>query len=299
MTTQSKWVPEQPTSSLRRHKAPPVVGKGIHFIAGVPRSGSTLLCNILAQNPRFQVTATSGILDAILMIRKMWGDIAEFKGLGNTAAKVNVMRAMLQGYFADAPRPVVFDKSRSWLAHLELAQTLLGREPKVLVPIRDVREILGSFEKIWRRSRASGPTVHEKNFYKEFQSVEGRCDVLMREDQVVGIAYRRIGDALLRGFGRQMHFVSFEQLSAHPARTLAGIYEFLEEVPFPHDFDHVQQVTTEDDEVYNLKGLHEIRPKVEPVAVQAKKILGPVADKYEGPYVWETFLGRPKVRVRP
>lgn len=36
--------------------------KKYYFISGLPRSGSTLLANILAQNPRFHATATSGIL---------------------------------------------------------------------------------------------------------------------------------------------------------------------------------------------------------------------------------------------
>jgi hypothetical protein len=52
----------------------------------------------------------------------------------------------------------------------------------------------------------------------------------------------------------------------------------------------VEQVTAEDDAFYNLKGLHEIRPKVEPAAAQAPQILGEVAQKYQGPYVWEPFL---------
>jgi len=30
--------------------------KQVFFISGLPRSGSTLLCNILAQNPEFFVT---------------------------------------------------------------------------------------------------------------------------------------------------------------------------------------------------------------------------------------------------
>ena len=277
------------------------MNKTIHFIAGMPRAGSTLLCNILAQNPRFQVTATSGILETLFIMRKNWEDILEFKAPGlppNTREKRNVMRAMLDGYFADSPgrggRPVVFDKSRSWLAHLEMAESILGRKAKVLVPVRDVREILSSFEKIWRKSRATGPTPHEQQFYREFQTVEGRCDVMMREDQVVGIAYTRVRDALVRGFRDRMHFVPFEHLTARPAEVLAGIYKFLGEEPFTHNFEHVEQVTSEDDTMYNLKGLHDIRPKVEPAPIQAPQVLGAAAaEKWKGPYVWDPLIAPP------
>jgi len=34
---------------------------GIHFIAGLPRSGSTLLAGILRQNPRFHAAMTSPV----------------------------------------------------------------------------------------------------------------------------------------------------------------------------------------------------------------------------------------------
>jgi sulfotransferase len=268
----------------------PLISKQIHFIAGMPRAGSTLLCNILAQNPRFQVTATSGILETIFIMRKSWEEIIEFKGLPTTQDKLNVMRAMLDGYFADSQRPVIFDKSRSWLAHLELAESLLQRKVKVLVCVRDVREILCSFEKLWRQSRATGPTPHEQQFYREFQTVEGRCDVMMREDQVVGIAYNRIRDALVRGYRDRMHFIPFEQLTAKPGEVVAGIYNFLGEAPFQHNFEHVEQVTVEDDSIYNLKGLHDIRPKVQPTPVQFPKILGAAADKWKGPYVWDPII---------
>jgi len=33
--------------------------KTVHFVSGLPRSCSTLLCNLLAQNPRVHATPTS------------------------------------------------------------------------------------------------------------------------------------------------------------------------------------------------------------------------------------------------
>ncbi|WP_369126306.1 sulfotransferase [Methylocucumis oryzae] len=37
----------------------------IYFLAGLPRSGSTLLANLLAQNPLITATATSGVIDLL------------------------------------------------------------------------------------------------------------------------------------------------------------------------------------------------------------------------------------------
>jgi sulfotransferase len=265
-----------------------MIRKTIHFIAGMPRSGSTLLTNILAQNPRFQVTATSGILDMIVLMRRSWEAIPEFRNVLDNQRKLDVLRSMLRGYFEGSDRPVAFDKSRSWLAYLELAEALLQRKAKVLVNVRTIPDVLASFEKLWQKRTA--PTAQEKAFPTEFQTLEGRCRVLMREDQVVGIAYTRIKDALLRGFRDRMHFISFEGLTAEPARTVAGIYTFLGEPAFAHDFEHVEPVTSEDDGFYGLKGLHDIRPCVRPVASEAAKVLGPVAEQFHGNCVWDEYL---------
>lgn len=131
-----------------------MIQKTIHFVSGLPRSGSTLLCNLLAQNPRFHATATSAILDVMFAVRNQWDKLVEFQAAvdkaANEAAKLRVLRGILQAYYDEVTLPVIFDKSRSWLAHLELAEAVLGDKAKVLVPVRDVRDVLSSFEKLWR-----------------------------------------------------------------------------------------------------------------------------------------------------
>jgi sulfotransferase len=262
----------------------------IHFISGLPRSGSTLLANLLAQNPRFHSTATSGILEILFLVRNGWDKVLEFRAAvdraENEAEKVRVLRGILQAYHGERGRPVVFDKSRSWLAHLELAEKLLGRPAKVLVPVRDVREVLASFERLWRSSSATGQVAQEANNYAEFQTVEGRCDVWMRRDQPVGLALNRIKDALHRGFADRMHFVRFEQLTQNPGPTLRAIYDFLGEPWFEHDFNNVAQVTAEDDRVFGFPDLHTIRSKVEPVPIRWPEVLGQAGQRHADLEVW-------------
>ena len=84
----------------------------IHMIAGLPRSGSTLLCNILNQNPRFHATSTSGILEIVLAIRNQWDNVVALKASKNKAGKNAVIKGILNNYFSTIDRPVVFDNSR-------------------------------------------------------------------------------------------------------------------------------------------------------------------------------------------
>lgn len=251
--------------------------KAVHLIAGLPRAGSTLLANILAQNPRFHATSTSGILDILFTVRNAWDKLSEFRAAPDEEAKVRVLRGIVASYFAKVDRPVVFDKARSWLAHLELANLLMNKKAKVLVPVRDLRDVLASFEKLYR-SNPTHQTGQERDNYFEWQTVQGRCSIWMRPNQPVGIAVNRIRDVLARGLGDQLHLVQFERLTSAPKETMQAVYRFLGEQYYEHDFDAVEQVTWEDDSVYGIPGLHNIRPEVRPMPSQWQDVLGAWAE---------------------
>lgn len=260
----------------------------LHFVSGLPRSGSTLLCNILMQNPRFHASATSGLLEVLFLVRNQWDKLLEHQGQPeeqNEQRKKAVMQATIQAYYVDVDKPVIFDKSRGWLAYLEMAEYLIEGKAKVLVPVRDMRDVLASFEKIWRAESRHRQLDQESALYFQWQTVAGRCEAWCQGDQPVGLAYNRIKDALSRGYGERMHFVPYEQLTGRPKPTMQGIYAFLEEEYFEHDFDHVEQVTWEDDRVHGMK-LHDIRLVVEPQLAQWPLILGDIAQKYAGLELW-------------
>jgi sulfotransferase len=164
---------------------------------------------------------------------------------------------------------------------------ILQRKAKVLVPVRDMRDILASFEKLWRKNAPTNLIPQEKAYPLQFQSLEGRCDVWLQKQEPVGLAYMRIEDALTRGFRDRMHFVRYEELTSKPKETMKAVYAFLGEEYFEHDFNNVQQVTWEDDMVHGFKGLHDIRQKVEPMKPQWPELLGKLGEKYKGTYVWD------------
>jgi sulfotransferase len=258
-----------------------------YFISGLPRSGSTLLANILAQNPRFHATSTSGIMDVMFGVRNSWDKLVEFQAAPNEPAKLRVLRGILDNYYSDVDKPVVFDKCRGWLSLLEMAEAVLGHKAKVLVPVRDMRDVLASFEKLWRAQSRTGQVGQESQFYFKFQTVQGRCDVWMQPDQPVGLAYNRIVDAVQRGYSDRMLFVDFDAMTNNPEKTFSDIYAFLGEEAYEHDFNNVKQVTWEDDAVHGFKGLHDIRSKVEPLKPQWPHILGNFAEPFGNLNFWK------------
>jgi len=244
------------------------MNKRIYLLAGLPRSGSTLLANILSQHPQIYVTPTSGIVDMLVQVRNAWDRNEAFRATDrklNEHTKERVLRAMLEAYFDHTDRPICIDKNRFWSEYLEMAAALVGLERlKVIVTVRDVRDVLASFELLYRKTSALGEVQPDPAAALKFKTAQGRVETFIDAAQPVGRAYIAIRDALTRGWKDHMHFVDYDDLTREPRKTLAGIYRFLGEDGHPHDFERVDQVTWEDDFVYGLKGLHQIRQQVEP-----------------------------------
>ena len=233
------------------------------------------------------MTATSALNSVMKIVRDNWlGPPPHQCENRNEARLGRVLRAIMQSYH-DTACPVIIDKARHWLFLLEMVEWVIEKEARVLVTVRDVAEVLASFEKLWRKQARSGVLLGESNNLA-LQTVVGRCQCWLAPNREVGEALFWIQEALARGFRERICFVEFDDLTTKPEETLGAIYEFLEEQPFPHDFNHVEQLTPEDDSVYGYGDiLHSIRPRVEPVKKCAPVILGTeVAAKFHDAEFW-------------
>lgn len=258
-----------------------------YFLGGLPRAGSTLLCNILAQNPRFHATHTSGCMDVMFGVRNNWNKLIEHQAHPDEEAQQRVLQAILEAYYEPIEKPVIIDKCRGWISLMEMAEWAIGSLPKIIVPVRDLRDVMASFEKLWRKQAKKDQASEEGENYFLMQTIEGRCEFWLRSDQPVGLAYNRLKDGIARGYRDQMHFVHYEKLCKEPEKTMRALYGFLGENYYSHKFDHVEQVTWENDAVHAFDDLHTIRPEVKPQEKQWPKILGEAANRYARESFWK------------
>ncbi len=252
-----------------------------YLVGGLPRSGSTLLMNILGQNPRFHVTPTSGLASLLFAIRRTWKQSEALKAIPHASQEMlqtNVMRGIVAGWFSHVEQPVCFDKFHFWPEHLETMAALLGGRENVrlLVTVRDLRDVIASFEKLHRETTALGMTHQEEAHGLQFRTALGRISIFIDDAQPVGHAFNAIRDAVTRGWRDCMHFVEYERLVHKPGESMEEIYRFLGEDSYTHDFNNVRQVTMENDSIYGFKDLHNIRPRVEPVLAQWSRVFDPV-----------------------
>lgn len=253
--------------------------KTLHCLNGMPRSGSTLLCNILNQNPRFRATPTSGLAPLLLQIQNLWNDSPELKASATAEDKINTLRGTLEGFHKAIEQPVIFDKSRGWACAYELLESIFGYAPKVIVTYRDIPSILSSCEKLFRKELKSPNSVAK--FGQNMETLEGRLAFWSDGSQLVGGAYNRIRDCVARGHRKNMHFMYFDRLTTAPKEALQGLYNFLGESYFEgHDFNNVAQSTHENDTAHGFTDLHTIRKTVAPVKKDFTSVLGDAALPY-------------------
>ena len=248
----------------------------IFFQSSLPRSGSTLLQNIIVQNPDFYATPTSGALELVFGARINFSGSPEFRAQDSEQMRKAFLafsRGGLESYYrALTDKPYVMDKSRGWGVHFDLLNIIFDEKPKIICMVRDLRQILASMEKKFRQNpeqyRAS--ENHQNNTGNT--TIKRALSAL--QGPPIGLALDRLAEVRQRGWNEDMLFIRYEDLTAQPRQTMERVYAYLGLKYFEHDFEKIAQVTREDDMVHGFPGLHTIRPKVERLSNDYMAVLG-------------------------
>lgn len=249
--------------------------KQIFFQSSLPRAGSTLLQNIIAQRQDFYCTPTSGVLELVFAARANYTESAEFKAQDPQLMKTAFMsfcKNGLEGYYnAITDKDYIMDKSRGWGIHYDFVNSFYP-SPKIICMVRDIKDILCSMEKKFRANPDKQDPIMSWAQMRG-TSTPKRVDEWLASPPL-GLALERLTEIIRQGIDKNMHFVKYEDLTMYPQTTMTGIYQFLGISDFMHDFDNVEQSTKEDDQVYGIYGDHVIRKQVKPLKSDAERILG-------------------------
>jgi sulfotransferase len=250
--------------------------KQLFFQSSLPRSGSTLLQNIFAQNPDIYATPTSGVLELVFAARANYTQSPEFIAQDATLMQkgyLNFCKEGMHGFYdAITDKKYVVDKSRGWGVHFDFLQTILGEQPKIVVMVRDLRDIFASMESNFRRNpEKMQPIVNWEKM--SGTTVPKRIDV-WAQSQPVGLAIERLQEIIRYGNDSKVLFVKYEDLCLHPETEMTRVYQYLGIPHYHHDFDNIEQITKEDDSVYGVFGDHQIRQKLQLMPSKAKNLLG-------------------------
>ncbi|HXP04474.1 MAG TPA: sulfotransferase [Stellaceae bacterium] len=233
---------------------------GIHFISGLPRSGSTLLAAILRQNPRFHAGMTSPVGAMYLALEAAMSRRNEAAVFIDDTQRRDVLQGLFENYYrAVQEKQLVFDTNRVWCAKLP-ALTQLFPEAKIVCCVRDVAWIMDSIEHLVRKNafELSGMFGFEPG-----STVYTRINRIASSDGMVGYALDALKDGFFGEQASTLILVEYEALTRAPKDTLRHLYALLGEAPYEHDLDNVEYEAEKFDLLLGTPGLHTVRRKVE------------------------------------
>lgn len=271
--------------------------KQFYFLSGLPRSGSTLLSSILNQNPQVYSGPNSPMCGMTVKLEQSILASEQYNAFPKPHVLPPVICGVLENYYSDINKPIIFDKSRSWPNQENFATLLrnLPYDPKVILTVRSINEILASFIYMIHQNPQSPSFIDREieanqEFYYYRHPDEIRCDHLMRPKGLIDECLYGIAYSLLEENKKYFHIVEYDDLINCPQETMNKIYEFLGEENFNHDFNNIINIAPEDDRVYGLEGLHDVRSSIEHRRINIAEYLSPyILNKYSGLEFWRNI----------
>jgi sulfotransferase len=261
--------------------------KKIFYNVSLPRSGSTLLQNVLAQNPNIYSTPTSGLYELIKTSKEIFTIRPEF-----TSQDVDLMSKAFSGYCKGAidgfcsgltEKDYVIDKSFNWSSDFKLLETIYDEKPKMVIMVRDLRDIFSSMEEGYRNSTFKvQPNVNWDSL--QFTTLQKRLEKWSTAPPL-GSSLDRLKDLINFKNDKDVFFIKYEDFCAYPNPIMISLYKYLNIEYYQHDFNKVQQATHQNDSYYAFS--HKIREQIKPVPSKAIEILGQnICDTISEEYDW-------------
>jgi sulfotransferase len=255
-------------------------------VTGLPRAGSTLLCQLLAQHPGIHCEGhSSPLCNTLLGIRRMVSDDNFFLSQLDIAFESSyghlgsAMRGFLRGWY-DGHEQVVIDKNRAWLHAVEL---LLHIEPdaRLIVCLRELGQIYGSIEAQHQRTILVDFIDHLADFDRF-----GRADMLFAKDKSIGaplISLHAVPD-LPKTVQEHLYFLRFEDLMDQPMKCLSHITAWLGLAPVQIDPNNLTVGVRESDSHYHMKYTHAQSKRIAPPP--RHQIPPRIQSRIEEAYAW-------------
>jgi sulfotransferase len=241
----------------------------LHFMIGLPRSGSTVLCALLNQNPSVYVTPTSPLLGYLLHTQEAYYKIEESIANPNFEQLTTICRAMMSAAWSHRPEPHIIDKHRGWGKNLKAVETVTGRMPKVIATTRDLPSVMAS----WLTLIKKYPYVFDqklkaKGLEPTDENRMGEMWFNMTKDTMESLV-------MARQTTSDMIEVNYDLFMTYPREILKEVENFLGLNHYDYDFNKIEKLEDDNDlKAWGFPELHKIRPHFGKTSTPAIEVLG-------------------------
>lgn len=281
--------------------------KQYYYLAGLPRTGSTVLGEILNQNINIHVSPASPMSEVIYDVVAKWQQNQDsLKAYQHDDQLSNVWKGIRDGMYKHRPESVIFDKSWAWQMNdpINMARKVLNEEMRVVCTVDNITDCLASFIMLIRTNPDYTSFIDEYLISQNMSLTdENRCVAMMNPNipTSVGWCHNNLKRTYLGKNKNNLLLIERADLVANPGDTINNIYEFVECEDMSvwgdsetHYFDSISKEITENDGIaYGIPNLHKLGPKLRDRSWNAKEVLGnKLFVKYKKMEFWRNNLKR-------
>lgn len=247
--------------------------KQYYFLAGIPRSGSTVLASILNQNPQLYATPTSPMLDLLYLNEQAWRKMPSVIANPIYEQLPAISQAIISGCWQHVPQSHIIDKHRAWGRNTQTIRAIFGIDPKLIVTVRDIPSVLASFIRLLRESSQRVTYIDRILIERNIPVNDtNRVDVLWND--FVQDPWDSFKTAWERDRG-VLHLVDYDDLTTNRESAIRKVYDFLGLPHFDHNYECIDNPHSDDDLLaWGLENLHTIRRQLSKTASSPREVLG-------------------------
>lgn len=234
------------------------MSRSFHFIAGLPRSGSTLMAAILRQNPDIVAGMSSPVGQITSALRVMMTQNKEISALIDDAGRARILRGIFDGYYSDYDeKSIIVDTSRGWTGRIPELLALFP-DVRIIAMVRDPAWMLDSVETLIRKN-----PLRQSGMVKPGANIDQRAEAMIAPDGFIGNPLGNLKEAVYGPDCARLMLLDYRALCIDPEQALSTVYTFLKIPPFEHNFKSVAYEQPVFDEALHTPGLHTVKGAVE------------------------------------
>jgi hypothetical protein len=267
--------------------------KEFFFLAGLQRSGATIISQILNQNPDIWVSPASPLWQMMKQTHEMHG-APEYVDYPRPQSMLEVLYHTPRAFYNDKSAKYIIDKNLNWPSPIgvEMAAKYITNNVKIICPVRNILDILVSFDTLISSNPESKNNKIDQQVILSTAAnrplADRRADWLMEEGRDIFACLFNMRHALIPEYRSIFHFVDYDDFTNDPEKEINKIYDFLEIKKYTHKFENVEDISgISQDSITGIRNLHKIRPKVQKVSRKPEDVFLPeTIEKYSGLEFW-------------
>jgi hypothetical protein len=262
-------------------------------MAGLPRSGSTLLRSILNQNPEIYSGPISPSVELLYYTDKYFQESEMLLASPQPESCYNILSNMMDLFYEPIlkkeGKSKVIEFNRAIPNNIERFRTYIKEDVRIVCPVRSIPEILASFISLIHRNSDKISFVDQYLIDKGIEvNDDNRCDYLMSDYGIVGQALFALAQSFRRNEQNLLKIVEYDDLVANTQQVMKEIYDFWGLENWEHSYENLENKYPENDLFqYNLEGMHTVGRTIKKTCKKPEEVLSmSIIEKYSGMEYW-------------